>query len=145
MFPGSIQGWKRDDVVPTGSLVQRRCFINASSPSSFLEGDISLAFKKQIYAIPVNFRRNKEHVSLVKNQSVSSSKQLQEPLRHHTGRWQVSALSVQAEPLGHTSLYKEVYYNASFVMIMEVGKSAVSKLKSQGELTFQLEFESRRS
>ena len=57
----------------------------------------------------------------------------------------MSPLSVQAEPLGHTSLYKEVYYNASFVMIMEVGKSAVSKLESQGELTFQLEFKSRRS
>ena len=55
----------------------------------------------------------------------------------------MSALSVQAEPLGHASLYKEVYYNASFVMIMEVGKSTVSKLESQGELTFQLEFKSR--
>lgn len=54
---------KQDNAMPTESLAQRRHFANASSPSSFLEDDISLAFKKQIYAIPANFSRNKEHVS----------------------------------------------------------------------------------
>lgn len=72
---------KQDDAMPTESLERRR-FTNASS----LKDDISLAFKKQIYAIPANFSRNKEHVSLVKNQSASSLKQLREPLRQHTGR-----------------------------------------------------------
>lgn len=136
---------KQDNAGPTESPAQRRHFTNASSPSFFLKDDISLAFTKQIYAIPANFSRNKEHVSLVKNQSASSLKQLWEPLRHHTGRWQVSPVSVQAEPLGYTSLYREVYYNAFFVMIMEVGKSAVSKLESQAVLTFQLEFQGRKS
>lgn len=54
-------------------------------------------------------------------------------------------MSVQAEPLGYTSFYKEVYYNAFFVMIMEVGKSAVSKLESQAALTFQWESQGRKS
>ena len=81
----------------------------------------------------------------MKNQSASSSKQLREPLRHHTGRWQVSPVSVQAEPLGYTSLYKEVYYNEFFVMIMEVGKSVISKLESQAALMFQWESQGRKS
>lgn len=36
-------------------------------PSPFPEYDIPPAFKNQICAIPVNLRRNKEHVSLLKN------------------------------------------------------------------------------
>ena len=57
----------------------------------------------------------------------------------------MSPVSVQAEPLGYTSLYKEVYYNEFFVMIMEVGKSVISKLESQAALMFQWESQGRKS
>lgn len=50
-----------------GSLAPWKHLINGSSPSSFLGCNISLAFKQQICAIPVNLRRKKGHISLLKS------------------------------------------------------------------------------